>query len=243
MKGAPLAGVVLSALLVVPLPGQEGPAAVPTGSLVEADVNVVLPSPGGTARVELTYRLVPDEGSGAVPVSLLAPDPAILLLLRVSRGPDDPGRTLDLEGIRDFYSEGEISLPESDRSPGDTLSITLTYAVQGAWERVDRAVVPLVVPAWVPERATPRTFEATIEPPAGYVITSTFPTALREPDPRATAGSTSLSLQSVPAFLVIRTADSAEAGLSLEQWLDFLVLGLLLAMATVGFLYLRRGLR
>jgi hypothetical protein len=227
-------------LLTSPVLGQEPAPTGPTGSVLKADVRVTLPPPGGSARVQLSYKLRPDPGSREVPVSLLAPDPAVLLFLRVFYGADEPGAAVDLRGVRDFYSEGEIPLPSTEGAVSDTVTLTFTYAVQRAWDRVDRAVIPLVVPTWVPDQPDPRTFEATIQPPPGYVVTSTFPTALGGTDPSDPTGSVSLSLQAVPAFMVIRVADAMEKGVTLEEWLDYLVLGLLAAMAFLGFLYLKR---
>ena len=235
-------GSLALVLLTSPVGGQDPAQSEPTGSVLKADVNVTLPPPGGSARVQLTYRLRPDPGSRVVPVSLLAPDPAVLLFLRVSNG-GDSGTAVDLRGVRDFYSEGEIPLPTTDGAVGDIVTLTFTYAVQRAWDRVDRAVIPLVVPTWIPDQPDPRTFEATIEPPPGYVVTSTFPTALGGSVPSDGLEPVSLSLQAVPAFMVVRVADAMESGITLEAWLDFLVLGLLAAMAILGFLYLKRGRR
>ncbi len=182
------------------------------GLLQDARLTVSLPVPGEVVRVEMTYRLLPEPGVQEIPLSALVRSPAQILSLRASVDGEEAtpfnqtGPSLRLEEVRDHFMEGLFRLPVPAAAGENTLSLQLTYLVRGAWKSGAEAVLPLVVPRWIPKEPGPRTFLALVEPPAGYTITESFPTSvLARPTLRGDSPSVGqteryeIGLQGVPA--------------------------------------------
>ena len=222
------------------------------GVLLEARTQVHLPAPEGVARVEVSYLVRPREGATEIPLSQLTPGPLRIESLRASLNPDlisedmlssgedatrgdgeIPGFELAL--VRNHYWGGAAPIPPDLSREGNTLALTFNYEVHGAWSGVGRADIPLVVPLWIPADPTPETFQASIQLPPGYSVSSSFPTS---PVSRASlppGQPFELGLQAVPAVLVLRITPGEPPLFTLEGSLDVMVLFILLAMGIMGF--------
>lgn len=217
--------------------------------LVAARMEATLPMPGEAVPVRLTYTLRPGPGVGDIPLSLLTPEPVRLRSFRSLLGgeertrPGEGGLESLLEEIRVGFWEGAMQLPRQPTGAEDSLSLTLTYLVEGAWEGDGKVSLPLVSPHWVPDPPTPRSFMARVAIPQGYTVAETFPTSLLSRPEPGKGGILEIGLQSVPSLVVVRLASGDGGFLTLERGLDALVVTLLLVMGGLGLRYLRSKAR
>jgi hypothetical protein len=188
----------------------------------------------------MEYRLLPDSGSREVGLTLLSPGSTRLLAVRASwAGGSLPLKLLEL---RPHYWSGSVTLPAVEEgSPGQPLTLGLTYEVEGGWEDSGRATVPILAVSWVPRDPHPRTFVARVEVPAGVTVTESFPTSVVERPRRAEGGPYEMALQGVPAMLVLRTVQGEAPFVTLEGILDLFVVVTLLLMGALGIRYLKGG--
>ena len=254
----------LISLWALPLAAQEsqGPPEA-QGFLLEARTEVTLPSPGSAVSVKTVFKLQPGHSAWEIPLSLLSPEPTQLGLIRafidgqeldVTLAPGAQSETeggeqglsssgpprIFLEKVRDHYWEGVVALGERAEAGRDSLSLEIFFSVEEAWSEAGAATLPLVVPRWVPDSPTPRTFLAEVSVPDGYTVTGSFPTSvLARPEP-GSAGLYEIGLQGVPAMLILRTTLGRGTFLTLERGLDLFVVLILLAIGIAGLRYLRR---
>jgi hypothetical protein len=221
-----------------------GPGAA-QGVLLDARVQMALPLPGEAAQIQITYRILPGSGAKEVPLSVLAPEPIRIDSLRAFLGGQEldfsreVGPGFHLESVRDHYSEGSVRIPETFDGGPDTLSLRFSYAVEGEWGEGGRATLPLVIPRWVPDQPTPRTFLARVEVPQGLTIIGSFPTSVLNRPPPGRGGTYEMGLQAVPAMLVLRVVQGKVSPITMERGLDIFVLLILLVMGAFGVRYLR----
>jgi hypothetical protein len=208
-------------------------------------LEVSLPQGEEAIRVQIAYRILPEPGTGEVPLSALTMEPTRLLGLRASLGGEEadvPGREgipLRLGQTRDHFHEGSVRLPEITGPEGARLSLHVGYTVEGAWTKSGTATIPLIVPRWIPADPTPETFLARIDVPEGLTIVESFPTSVLKRPPPGKGGVYEIGLQGVPAMLVLRVVPGAGSFLTLERTLDLLVVLILLGMGALGVRYLR----
>jgi hypothetical protein len=159
-----------------------------------------------------------------------------------------------LEKVREHYWEGSVGLPSGalpsvglpsvglpsgTTVPRDSITLQISYLVEGGWDEDGRATIPLVVPRWVPFEPLPETFTARIAVPEGLTVSSSFPTSVtRKPRP-GSEGNYELGLQGVPAMLILRTEPGSGSFLTVERILDLVVILILLVMGAAGLRYLR----
>lgn len=231
----------ISLLLCVPADAAQG-----QGTLLKARTEVDLPTSQIPIPVLSIFTLRPDRGAREIPLSLLSPEPIRLLSLRVlmdgremesDRGEDS---AFFLERVREHYWEGSVQLPPGNPGPRDSITLQISYAVEGGWKDHRRATIPLVVPRWVPFEPLPETFTARIAVPEGHTVTGSFPTSVTEKPEAGRAGNYELGLQGVPAMLILRTEIGNGPLLTLERILDLCVVLVLLIMGAAGVRYLRR---
>ena len=217
-----------------------GASAEAQDALLDGRIELPLPFPGTPIPVAMQYRLLPDSGSRAVGFTLLSPGSTRLLAVRASwAGGSLPLRLLEL---RPHYWTGSVTLPAAEeRSPGQPLTLGLTYEVHGGWEEPGRATVPILAVSWVPRDPHPRTFVARVAVPPGVTVTESFPTSVVVRPRGAEGGPYELALQGVPAMLVLRTVQGEAPFVTLEGILDAFVVLTLLLVGAVGIRYLKRG--
>ncbi len=224
------------------------------GSLLEARVEVHLPADEAPIPVEIVYRLRRDSAGVPVPLSMLVPESVEVTTLRAALDRESPGPPqvpwsvpgsevagFRMNPTRIHYWEGSVPLPWSPSDVGDVFALRFSYRVSVGTGNDGRIELPLVVPLWVPDRATPETFLATVEVPAGARVVGSFPSSVVARSPRREEGVLEIGLQGVPSMLVLRLSRGDEAFLTLEGWLDLAVILVLLAMTVAGVGYLRRG--
>lgn len=233
----------ISLLLFLPAGGAHGQA---QGTLLKARVEVGLPTSQSPIPVLSTFTLRPDRSAREIPLSLLSPEPIRLISLSVlmdgremesNRGEDSE---FFLERVREHYWEGTVQLPPDIPGPRDSVTLQISYVVEGGWGEDRRATIPLVVPRWVPFEPLPETFTARIAVPSGLTITGSFPTSVIQKPEAGTGGNYELGLQGVPAMLILRTEIGDGSLLTLERTLDLFVVLILLMMGAAGVRYLRR---
>jgi hypothetical protein len=230
-----------------PVKAQNPIASEATGTLLEARVLIRIQAPGEAPFVEARYLLAPGPEARSVPISVLTPEPSRLesLLGSVDGAPLERGgsasASFELKPVRDFYFEGTAQLPPVAWSVSDTVALTFTYSVAGAWSDAEKATIPLLVPRWVSPDPRPSTFRASIRIPRGRTVTGSFPTSLSRSADFVEGAFYAIDLQSPPAMVVLRLAPAGDRSLTLEQGLDVAVLLVLLAMGAVGVRYLRRA--
>ena len=240
--------------------GQEAePAVGEQGVLLEARTEVILPSPQNPVFVRSTFLLQTGPQALTIPLSVLVPEPARMNSLQawldgraipVVLGDDRTGEmevgtlgaspSIWLREVRGHYWEGAVALGEGAVRSSDSLSLEISFMVEEAWVEDRKVILPLVVPRWVPDPPTPRTFLAAVSVPEGFTITGSFPTSVLERPEPGSEERYRIGLQGVPAMLVLRTAFGAGPLLTLERGLDLFVVLILLAMGLAGLRYLRR---
>ena len=233
----------LTVLLAALLPGG---AAQGQGTLLTARVEVSLPSSKDPIPVVSSFTLRPDRDAHSIPVSLLSPEPIRLLSLRVLidghelESDGDEGSSFIFERVREHYWEGSAQLPPETQGTRDSITLQISYSVEGGWTEKGRATIPLIVPRWVPFEPLPETFTARIAVPEGLTVSGSFPTTvINKPDP-GREGTYELGLQAVPAMLILRTEDGIGSPVTLERALDLVVVLILLVMGAAGIRFLRR---
>lgn len=123
--------------------------------------------------------------------------------------------------------------------PRDSITLQISYIVEGGWDEDGRATIPLVVPRWVPFEPLPETFTARIAVPEGLTVSSSFPTSVTKKPRPGSEGDYELGLQSVPAMLILRTEPGSGSFLTTERILDLVAILILLLMGASGLRYLR----
>jgi len=128
--------------------------------------------------------------------------------------------------------------------PGsEAFPIRIGYSVEGGWSEEGRITLPIPAVAWVPSEPSPRTFVAAVDVPVGVTVLESFPTSVARRPRGSEGGVYEVSLQGIPAFLVLRVTRARAPLLGLEGILDILVLALLLGMGGMGIRYMRGGPR
>jgi len=223
------------------------------GVLLDARMQVILPSPGESVQVQASYKVQPQAGADEIPLSLLAPAPTRIQGLRASLSEEnsapsareglapshDEHSAFYFEEIRDYFSEGSVRLTANRAEGGDPLFLHLSYSVEGAWTGGNRATLPLLVPRWVPAEPIPRTFLARVEVPQGRTIVGSFPTSVLERPPPGAGGVYEVGLQGVPSMLILEVVEGRGTFFTLERGLDLFVVLILLVMGAFGVRYLR----
>jgi hypothetical protein len=203
--------------------------------LLQGELVVELPAIPEPVPVSLVYVLQPGPGATEVEFTLLAPGATAIGGLEARW--DGGSLPLRMEEIRPRYWTGALRLPAVDRP---SLSLQIDYLVDGAWGDDGRIALPLITPGWVPQDPHPRTFVAGITVPPGLTILESFPTSVVARPETAQGGRYEIALQGVPAMVVLRTVPGEAPFLTLERFLDILVVSLLLVMGAFGVRYLRR---
>lgn len=197
------------------------------GVLLDARMEVSLPETAGPVAVRLGLSVRPESGAQELPFTLLTPGVA-----RVE-GLEMGGSLLPKRKLRDHYWDGAIPL-------GGNSTLELHYTVEGAWEEDGRITLPVPAPGWIPLDPHPGTFVATVTVPSGLAVTGSFPTSVTRRPSGLEGGEYEMSLQGVPSMLVLRVVRDEIPFLTLERFLDVLVVLLLLFMGFLGLRHLRR---
>jgi hypothetical protein len=258
--GRPL---LLSALAVLGLGSLATPSqGVAQGVLLRGEVELRLPPSPGPVEVTSIFVLRPEPGELDVTLSLLNPRGVHLDFQAVevegaeSIPPERMDPSFQLEEVREHYWEGSVRLPPESELGTDSTFLQVSYIVEGAWVGLEttrgntepdrhsgRVTVPVLVPRWVPDDPKPTTFRARVLVPSGLTVTGSFPSSvLREPE-AGQEGVYEMALQGAPAMLILRVAQGAGSGLTLEGSLDLVVVLILLGMGLLGIRHLRKDTR
>lgn len=132
-----------------------------------------------------------------------------------------------------------LGIPASGSRPNEPLEITVRYRVSNAVRFEDGEIIstlPVLVPRWRPQAATPRTFEAIVTLPPGYTVVRSFPTGGRVEDD----GTVRLDLPATPSMVRIVDREGVRTFLTVERALDVLVIVGLLVLGRFGWRIGRR---
>lgn len=219
-----------------PVLEQEPERATLSWAVLDADVE-----PGESAHVHLTYELSVPAGTGSVPLTVLAPEPARIanLQARVQGAP----ATVSLPPSATAQRGGAVALVP--RVEG-AVRLELDYRVDGAvaGDAADRLVrIPILAVDWPPGDPLPGTFTARVRLPPDWVAYEAFPTAMGGLARAGTdPGPSVLELSVLPAYVTLRARLGSAPLLTVPRVADALVLLVFLGLGVVGWRKMRDAL-
>lgn len=239
--GSATAAAIAAGVLLVLVPSTlEGQEAAPeprvVGARFEARIGAAEGGAPAQSRVQLVYRLLPAPGVDSVPLKGLAffgNRPEGVEAAFEGRAPAH----VPLDSPRGDLLRARLPLP-SDAAPGDTVALTLSYALDRAIPEEARdfdLVLPVLYVDWRPLGAPGDMFVATVRIPANYSVVETFPTVPKNVSAAGGERSYDFRVQVIPSMIRFRGHVGEPPLLTFARKVDAGVVLILLAAGAFGW--------